>query len=94
MLGFFSLGFLEEAQVGGRWQQDESQRQPGESLEGKPGSGSSQVLSWSALDKREAASSICSSLPCLIAMRCPSTHCHCHWKEFRTVGEETTDFVG
>lgn len=53
---FFFTDFLEGAQVSGRWQQDETQRQPGESLEGEPGSGSSQVLSWSALDKREAAS--------------------------------------
>lgn len=52
----FFTDFLEGAQVSGRWQQDETQRQPGESLEGEPGSGSSQVLSWSALDKREAAS--------------------------------------
>lgn len=56
VLHFFFTDFLEGAQVSGRWQQDETQRQPGERLEGEPGSGSSQVLSWSALDKREAAS--------------------------------------
>lgn len=44
--------FLEGAQVSGRWQEDETQRQPGESLEGEPGSGISQVLSWSAMDKK------------------------------------------
>lgn len=90
----FFPGFLEGAQVSGRWQQDETQRQPGESLEGEPGSSSSQVLSWSALDKRETASSICSSSLCLITTRCPYTHCHCHWREFKIVGEEMTNFAG
>lgn len=35
--GFFSPGFLEGTQVSSRWQEDETQRQPGESLEGEPG---------------------------------------------------------
>lgn len=48
----FFPGFLEGTQLSSRWQEDEAQRQPGESLEGEPGSGSSQVLSWSALDKK------------------------------------------
>lgn len=90
----FFPGFLEGAQVSGRWQQDETQRQPGESLEGEPGSGSSQVLSWSALDKRETASSICSSSLCLITTRCPWTYCHCHQREFRIFGEEMTNLAG
>lgn len=91
---FFFPPFLEGTQVSGRWQQDETQRQPGESLEGEPGSGSSQVLSWSALDKRETASSICSSLLCLITMRCPWTHCLCHPREFGVFGGEITNSVG
>lgn len=49
---FFSPGFLEGTQVSSRWQEDETQRQPGESLEGEPGSSRSQVLSWSVLHKR------------------------------------------
>lgn len=81
-------GFLEGTQVSSRWQEDETQRQPGESLEGTPGSRSSQVLSWSALDKSESPSSICSSLRCLITTRCPCAHCHCHQRELRMVGEQ------
>lgn len=72
--GFFFPGFLEGTQVSSRWQEDETQRQPGESLEGEPGSGSSQVLSWSALNKRDTAYSICSFLLCLITTGGSYTH--------------------
>lgn len=44
--------------------------------------------------KREAASSICSSLPCLITTRHSYTHCHCHWTEFRILWKEITNFEG
>lgn len=70
----FFPGFLEGTQVSSRWQKDETQRQPGESLEGKPGSGSSQVLSRCALDKRDTAYSICSFLLCLITTGGSHTH--------------------
>lgn len=54
LLLFSTPPFLEGTQVSGRWRQDGTQREPGESLEGAPGSGSSQVLSWSTLDKKGA----------------------------------------
>lgn len=71
LLLFSTPPFLEGTQVSGRWRQDGTRREPGESLEGAPGSGSSQVLSWSTLDKRKPASSICSPSLCLITTRCP-----------------------
>lgn len=85
-------GFLEVAQLGGRWQRDETQRQPGEGLEAKPGSGSSRVLSWSAQDKRGAACSICSSSLCLITMRCPRTHRR-RWGLFTRAGRELSNIA-